>query len=80
MTKKKRLPKAPADHRARAKRAPRLPARVAAAVSGFLAANTVAVRFCLLFPALLLLFWVAWERELNNCPRYASILSGTERR
>ena len=62
MTRKKQLARTSATHRARAKRAPRLPARVAAAASGFLAANAVAVRFCVLFPVLLLLCWVALQR------------------
>jgi len=67
MTRKKQLAKTSATHRARAKRAPRLATRVAAAVSRFLAANAVAVRFCVLFPVLLLLCWVALQRpEVNR--------------
>ena len=82
MTKKKQIPKTADRRRAGArpgqvaggspvqvsKPAARLPTRAAAAaaVSGFLAANAVAVRFCVLFP-LLLLFWVALQRaEVNH--------------
>jgi exosortase/archaeosortase family protein len=83
MTKKKQIPKTADRRRAGArpgqaaggspaqasKPAARLPTRAAAAaaVSGFLAANAVAVRFCVLFPVLLLLCWVALQRaEVNH--------------
>ena len=76
MTKKKRLPKAvrptsgPRETGAVDARFPTA-RRVVAAVSGFLAANAVAVRFCLLFPVLLLLCWGALQREEVN--RYLTL-------
>ena len=80
MTKKRQLPKTashgsakPRQHTA-VRRSPqrpplaRLPSRAAAAaaVTGFLTANRIAVRFCLLFPALLLLCSVALQRQEVN--------------